>query len=98
MGVAALLLAGLSYLVAVRLAWVAIALGLSGHCEEVVVGLGHRIVNTTCHSAAVHANNAVASWLAVSALLLLAFLAVGLGSGLAMWCVAIRARRTQRAS
>lgn len=82
------LLAGLSYLVAARLIWVAISVGLNGHCEEAVVGIDHRIVSTTCHNAAAHVGNAVGSWVAVLALLLLAFVAVGVGSGLLLWRLA----------
>lgn len=85
MGIALTLLAAGSYLVALRLAWTAVALGIDGHCDEVVVGFGHRIVNTTCHSAAAHASNAVGSWLAVLAFSLGAFLAVGIGSSLLIW-------------
>ena len=91
-------LAGVSYLVALRLAWSALALAVSGHCEQVVVALGHRIVNTTCHGAAAHASGAISSWVGVLGLLLVAFLAIGLGSGLLMWTFARRARRASAPS
>ena len=93
-----LLVAGMGYLVALRLAWSALALAASGHCEQVVVDLSHRIVNTTCHAAAAHASGAVSSWAGVVGLLLASFLATGLGSGLLMWTFARRARRASASS
>lgn len=93
MGLVILAAAGASYLLALRLAWSAVALGLDGRCEQVVVELSNRIVSTSCHRGVAQVDHAVASWVGVVGLGFGAFLALGLGSGLLLWAWLRHGRR-----